>query len=516
MNEDIACRTDSLTKKAEGQAWQKLLLGCGGTYEVAWDTAAAVTPMGSLVYFAQYLNAGGLLDGLVSDCPLEYRSGNAPGKRAVIGTTLLAILNGQTRYAHINALRQDRVSAEVLNVAKIVSEDSVRRAFQKGPEAAWDTWLRRHERAVWEPLLTEPYVLDIDNTVKPLYGHQEGAELGYNPQKPGRPSHNYHTYFIGSLRLVLGVEVHGGKQHSGRHSMPGLWALLDGLPPVCRPQLIRGDVSYGNEQTMLEAENRGQGYLFKLRQTTKVCAQIERLERTSEVWSDAGEGWQGTEAALKLMGWTRARRCVFLRRPAERTPSRPALPASTEFAFVQVLDHGLCYEYIVLITNTDLDLMALSQAYRDRADCENVFDEIKNQWGWAGFVTQDLRRCRIMARLIALVYNWWNIFTRLAQPDRHMEAVTSRPLLLHAVGRLDTTARRKIVRLTSTHALADKVKMVLSRIGEFFNRLKTIAEQLSPEAIWAIILSVAFRVWLRGKGLHPVVDGNQTLLLLTT
>lgn len=144
-------------------------------------------------------------------------------------------------------------------------------------------------------------------------------------------------------------------------------------------------------------------YLFKLRQTTKVRAQIERLERTAEAWSHAGDGWQGAEAPLKLMGWTRARRCIFLRRPAERTPSRPALPASTEFDFVQVLDHGPCYEYIVLVTNTELELSAVAQAYRDRADCENVFDEIKNQWGWGGFVTQDLRRCRIMARLIALV-----------------------------------------------------------------------------------------------------------------
>ncbi len=41
------------------------------------------------------------------------------------------------------------------------------------------------------------------------------------------------------------------------------------------------------------------------------------------------------------------------------------------------------YEYIVLVTNTDLSLSAVAQAYRDRADCENVFDEIKNQWFWA-------------------------------------------------------------------------------------------------------------------------------------
>jgi len=35
-------------------------------------------------------------------------------------------------------------------------------------------------------------VLDVDTTIKPLYGEQEGAELGYNPHKPGRPSHCYH------------------------------------------------------------------------------------------------------------------------------------------------------------------------------------------------------------------------------------------------------------------------------------------------------------------------------------
>ena len=83
------------------------------------------------------------------------------------------------------------------------------------------------------------------------------------------------------------------------------------------------------------------------------------------------------------------------------------------------------------------------------------------------------------------------------------------------VGRLVTTGRRKIIRLTSTHALADRIRLTLNRIGQFRNRLVQTAEQLSVEAIWAIILSVAFRVWLREKPLHPVVEGNQTLLLFT-
>jgi hypothetical protein len=36
---------------------------------------------------------------------------------------------------------------------------------------------------------------------------------------------------------------------------------------------------------------------------------------------------------------------------------------------------------------------------------------------------------------IALVYNWWSLFTRLAIPEKHAEAITSRPLLLNAVGK---------------------------------------------------------------------------------
>ena len=62
-------------------------------------------------------------------------------------------------------------------------------------------------------------------TIKPLYGHQEGAVLGYNPEKPGRPSHTYHSFFLSNLRLVLDVDVMAGNQHAANHAGPGLWAL---------------------------------------------------------------------------------------------------------------------------------------------------------------------------------------------------------------------------------------------------------------------------------------------------
>lgn len=493
----------------------KLIVGNGERFEVEWDTEAKVTPCGSLVFFAQYLHSGGLMDQLCRDTPLDYSSNNAPEERDILGTILLSILNGQTRYAHINALRADQVGPELLGMSKIVSEDSVRRALKRGEPEEWDRWLATQERAVYEPLLVEDYVLDIDNTVKPLYGHQEGAEVGYNPQKPGRPSHNYHTYFIGSLRLVLSVDVMPGKKSAGKYSMSGLWNMIDSLPVKCRPRLIRGDIGYGNENIMLQAEKRNQPYLFKLKQTKKVRDQIQCLERDADAWSDAGDNWQGAEGVLMLHGWTKSRDCIFLRRRKEKPPQHKALlPAEMEFDFVEHLDSGPNYEYAVLVTNDSFAIVAAAQLYRDRADCENVFDEIKNQWGWAGFVTRDLQRCRIIARLIALIYNWWNVFTRLARLDQHMEAITSRPLLMHAVGRLVSTGRKKIIYLTSMHSMAEKIRYTLNLIGRFLNSLNRTAEQLSIERRWAIILSVAFFKWLRGKVLQPVSEGDQSLLQL--
>ncbi|MCP4284865.1 MAG: hypothetical protein GY792_10500 [Gammaproteobacteria bacterium] len=181
-----------------------------GRIHVEWDPQAAVTPLGQLPFFTEYLKVSGLFDPWVEECPLEFSSPNAPKKRDVLGTVVLSILSGHQRYAHISAVRGDGINPGLLGMSKVVSEDSVRRALAKLDEAKGVQWLERHLHHVYAPLLGEPWILDADVTVKPLYGHQEGAVLGYNPHKPGRPSHTYHTYFIANLRLVLDVEVQAG------------------------------------------------------------------------------------------------------------------------------------------------------------------------------------------------------------------------------------------------------------------------------------------------------------------
>jgi hypothetical protein len=265
---------------------------------VEWDPQAAVTPLGQLPFFIEFLKTSELFAPWVRECPLTYHSPNAPQTIDVFGTLFLSILSGHRRYAHITTIRTDGVNPALLGMSKVCSEDAVRRALGTLEEAASTQWLQTHLLRCDEPLLTEPWILDVDVTVKPLYGHQEGAEVGYNPHKPGRPSHTYHTYFIGNLRLALDVEVRPGKQTAAAHTRPGLWQFLRRFPRSARPAFLRGDCAFGTDHLMREAEAEGLPYLFKLKQTKRVKGLIERLF-AEPVWAPAGQGWQGVDTTLQ-------------------------------------------------------------------------------------------------------------------------------------------------------------------------------------------------------------------------
>jgi hypothetical protein len=470
----------------------------GGRYHVQWDDEAPLTPMGQLVFFAQFLKANELFTRLSADAPFEYRSNNSPGTTNVLGTLLLSVLAGHNRYAHMTALRFDNVTPPLLGMTRVVSEDSARRALKKLDQIGARHWLRRHLRDCWEPLLSEAWVLDIDTTIKTIYGKQEGAEVGYNPHKPGRPSHTYHTYWIARIRLCLDVEVRPGKQHAGKHGMPGLWELIDSLPRELWPEFLRGDCGYGNEENMKEAEARKLCYLFKLRQTKNVKELVKILE-TKGGWSEAGQGFEGTEGSLQLSGWSRRRRVIVLRRlrQIKEQPIKGNLPL-LELMGGCTFKKG-AYEYMVLVTNLPYSVESTAQLYRERADSENPFDELKNQWGWSGFTTADFERCQIMARYIALIYNWWSLFVRLISPGKHSEAITSRPMILGGVARQTQHAGQKRLIVSLSHGKAAEIKEMIQVASRFLKKIISAAEQLTQAERWRVILSRIFADYLQGQ-----------------
>jgi hypothetical protein len=108
-----------------------------------------------------------------------------------------------------------------------------------------------------------------------------------------------------------------------------------------------------------------------------------------------------------------------------------------------------------------------------------------------------------MARFVALVFNWWNLFVRLADPDHHREAITGRPLLLTAIGRRTGHAGQTTIHVSSPHAKHPWARNALTRIAAFLETLTSTAEQLSPLRRWYRILSEAFVKYLKGRQLDP-------------
>jgi hypothetical protein len=498
----------------------------GGRFYAEWDDGAPVTREGQLIFFFQFLHAGGRWEEFLRGCPLRYTGNRGSGAAKVMGTVLLSALCGHWRYAHINAVRGDGINPGLLGIGGTASEDVVRLAMGRIDEKAGLDWLAGQITGSIAPALGLPWILDIDVTVKPLYGHQHGAATGYNPHKPGRPSHVYHSYFVANLRISLGVEVRPGNEHAAAKGLPGLWQTLERLPRDRWPTFVRGDCGYGCEAVMAECEANALPYLFKLRHTKRVKELVTRMMRRGAAWQDCGDGWQALESSIRLAGWTRERRVVLVRESPARAPVAIAgkrhrgknrqgrLPhASGEGWDAQATPWS--GKIAVLVTSLDRDTYparVMPRFYRERADAENCFDELKNQWGWNGFTSRRLAPCRLMANLIALFYNWWTLYLRFYDAEHHREAIRSRPMLMAGVGRQVQSGGRRTVKVSVLHEKGDLIAGAVTRISKELHHIRAITERWSVEQRWTLLLTRLLRRWLGGKWL-PGLPPDAALLL---
>lgn len=211
-------------------------------------------------------------------------------------------------------------------------------------------------------------------------------------------------------------------------------------------------------------------------------------------WVDACQGWEAVEDEIKLAGREMVRRIVILRRPVkEELALARQKGKQVEMLFPD--DAGtVCYEYAVLVAGCPVDTASIAQLYRDRADSENGFDERKNQWGWGGYTTRDIARWRLTARMVALDYNWWSWYHRMPRPGARPKAVTSRPLLLAAIGRAVRHGGQNHLYLTSMHAAGRVIAAMISTIRAGLRHVKHIAEQLPSRDQWE--LSESSTCWL--------------------
>ena len=75
-------------------------------------------------------------------CPIEFKGNNAPQVKDVLGTGIVSVLSGHSRYQHSSSLYGDMAAASMLGMNKFVSHDSFSRGIAR-PSAKRDLTLVR-------------------------------------------------------------------------------------------------------------------------------------------------------------------------------------------------------------------------------------------------------------------------------------------------------------------------------------------------------------------------------------
>ncbi|WP_277510881.1 transposase [Ereboglobus sp. PH5-5] len=197
----------------------------------------------------------------------------------------------------------------------------------------------------------------------------------------------------------------------------------------------RGDIGFGNEALMCWHEQRESAprYLFKPKQNKNLRGAIPSI--AEEAWqAPAHEGvWQTAETRVRLEGWSCERRVVVAPRRDQCELWKLARHKYT--AYVSDLPEERCNGWQILAL------------YRERANTENVFDELKNQWGFNGFCSGKKAVSALAAGMMLAAYLWSVPIRLMGRTDKHVELVKSRRWLPPIAARLVESDRQKLVSL---------------------------------------------------------------------
>jgi hypothetical protein len=433
-------------------------------------TGDALTPFGGLVPWAAFQKQCGLFETLAASCPVERTSPNAAPVYDVLTSFALTVLCDGRRFAHVQRLREDPTLNELFGLESVVGDDTLRRFAASVPEEAGAAWVAQAAQRLWGAL-PDKLILDWDSTVQTKYGHQEGAAVGYNPHKRGRKSFHPLLAVAAGTRLCPYYRFRSGDTVTAtqwEEAMEECQAWLG----KAQVWLNRGDLGLGHERICAwhEARTDRPYYLFRLKLTANVKRAIAAVPTSA---------WQGparlgvlqvAELTLRLPDWSRARRVVVGRRCLGEVSKDVA------GTFWDETKHEF-EAYVTSLSASEVNAWQIIELYRQRADAENVFDELKHQWGLEGFCCRKRNATALAARLGLLVYNLWHLFLRLLEPSRHVESAGGRRWFLLIAARLVQSGRQKTLQVSVSgkwwEQLCDGYERVCAWLAATAPQLKT-------------------------------------------
>jgi hypothetical protein len=376
--------------------------------------APSLTHYGGMVLIQRFCNRLRLRRRLQHQIQLSQRVGQYYPCDLILAL-LYALIAGLRRINQTKILQYNGTFLSLLGLDRFPDQTTLRRFLQRLSPQGIRQLVRLHDKLRHQlfalPSTPTTLIFDIDSVVLTLYGHQQGARVGYNPRKRGRRSYHPLLCFEAHHQEFWHGSLRPGDVAANTGVIPFLQRCLAKVPSgeVARSRIrVRADAGFFSGKFINYLGQLGLGYV--------IVAQEHRTirQRTLAVaFKTLSSGVQVGEFHYQPLRWKKACRFVVIRRPIPEDPVEAAQLA---------LFKDRRYAYTVLVTNLDLDPWRIWTFYRPRAIIEKDIRELLYDLPLAKIPTSDWVANVAFFQTVLMAFNLVHWFKRLCLPPGYAKA----------------------------------------------------------------------------------------------
>ena len=241
-----------------------------------------------------------------------------PNARYLLGEAVFLVLiglaGGARSLSQCLVLWSDGVLQRVAGWVRIPDESTVGRLFKEVSErhiSELENLVHEARKRVWGRALragTSRIAIqcqrwvDVDSSVKTVYGRQEGSAKGYNPHKRGAPSYHPLLAFCTDTKEILQAWLRTGSAYTSNGIVAFMKQLLAQLPTSHR-MVFRADSGFFVGALMDFLDAGGHGYLIKVK--LKGLAQLLARQHGTPIRHQPG--WEQCKFSYRANDWKPSR-----------------------------------------------------------------------------------------------------------------------------------------------------------------------------------------------------------------
>jgi hypothetical protein len=363
------------------------------------------------------------------------------------------IVLGLDRIETAALLRSDGTFQYVTGLQSFPDPQTLRRFLLNAPthlrEQLHRTNDRLLQRFIYMPEHRSRLIFDLDSTVLTVFGHQEGAEIGYNPRYRGKRSYDPLLCLEANSSFLWDIELRHGDAGTWAGSEELLGCCFHSAPSDIRELRVRADAGFGYRPVLEMLEARPAQYAVVARMTPSLKRELRGLR-----YEAMNPRWEVADFEHRPHDWPQARRCIVARRKIEEAELQPTLFTLERYA------------YRAWHTTLPLTPAGVWHFYDGRAGMERRIREIREDFALPKIPTRAFAANALYLEVIRLAYNLVVAFQRTCLPQEWQTLTLGklRHRLFWLPGELTRPQNRPTLRLANLPVIRDWAEKILHRV----------------------------------------------------